>query len=365
MEAIGAVKFKKYILPVLALCVLLTGYWVLDRGRSSTPTEDYAQKVEASTRTAACFKAIRGLKAERGYTIDRAADINDTGLIGLDYSPITTTLGNLEAKRTGTNPNMAAVIIDMFHELGLEPGDAVGINYSGSFPALNIATLCAAETMGLEPVLISSFGASTHGANDPRLTYQDMEHYLYEAGLISTKSTYFSIGGTYDIGTEMETDIKETIIRRLEGLGYPLWYDEDLYHNVEQRYAFYRAGREIKCFINVGGNDVCFGDSSIMVHADGGILTELAEKDHSVGLIQLFLQDHIPVIHILNIKGLATEYGLPIDPSPLPEIGSGGVYYSYQYQKGLGVAVLAVALVLMGGYVHTSRPQGKSKDIAL
>lgn len=344
-ESAGVSTKKSYVLLLLTLCILILGYRALEAGKVSAQADDYQMKLEASSLTAECFAAIKDLKAERQIPMDLASDINYTGMIGQAYSAITTTLGNLEAKRTSTNPNMAAVIIDMFHELGLKSGDTVAINCSGSFPSLNIATLCAVETMDLYPVLISSFGASTHGANDPELTYPDMEFYLYEKGLLSNKSNYVSIGGSHDIGTEMDAGVKDSIVARLQGLGYPFWYDADLLHNVRTRYEFYCSGREVKCLINIGGNDVSFGDSSVMVHADGGILTELTKKDHSTGLIQLFLRDHIPVIHLLNIKSLAAQYGMPIDPSPIPELGTGGAYYTYRYHKLLAIVVLMGALL--------------------
>lgn len=338
---------KKRILRILALILLLAAYAALELTKTMIPAPDFAQKLAASRQAQACFDAIRDLKVERGLETDTTADINDTGLIGLEYSFITTTIGNLEAKRTSTNPNMAAVVVDMFSELGLQPGDRVAINCSGSFPALNIAVICAADVMGLEPYLISSFGASTHGANDPALTWLDMEHHLYDQGLLRHRSDLFSIGGMEDVGKEMDPDLRETITNRIQGYGYELFYDEDLIHNIETRYELYRSQGDIKCFINVGGNDASFGDSNIMVHTDGGILTELSENDNSTGLVQLFLKDNIPVIHLLNIKSLATEYQLPIDPVPLPEPGQGGVYYETHYQTWIAFLGLAAAAVLL------------------
>lgn len=330
-----------------ALCCLLAGWLVTEAGRVSVPTEDYSLKLEAAERAQQCYAAIRQLRLDRGETIDLVSDVNDTGLIGPEYSFITTTLGPLEAKRTSTNPNMAAMLVDMMTELGLQPGDTVAANFSGSFPALNIAAVCAMETMGLEPVLMSSFGASTHGANSPSLTYQDMEAYLYDQGLISTRSRYFSIGGNRDIGTEMDPGTRDAVTERLTELGYELWYDEDIVHNVRARYDYYCSQGDIRCFINVGGNDVSFGDSSSMVHTDGGILTELAVNDHTVGLIQLFLAGKVPVIHLLNVKQLAADYGLPIDPAPLPPVGDGGVYRDDRYPKLPGLLALAAALPLV------------------
>ena len=113
------------------------------------------------------------------------------------------------------------------------------------------------------------------------------------------------------------------------------------------RYDIYCGQGDVKCFINVGGNDASFGDSSVMVHTDGGILTQLSEKDNSTGLVQLFLKNGIPVIHLLNIKGLAAEYGLPIDPVPLPAVGQGGVYYQTHYETWIAAAGFSAAAVLL------------------
>lgn len=338
---------RKEIFRFAALVVLVLSVLILEWTKTVVPAPDYDQKLAASQKAADCYASIRQLKIQRGLERNPTADINDTGMIGLEYSFITTTIGNLEAKRTSTNPNMAAVIVDMFNELGLQPGDKIAINCSGSFPSLNIAVLCAAEVMDLDPYLISSFGASTHGANDPELTWMDMENHLYSNGLLSFRSDLFSIGGMEDVGKEMDKNLKDTIVSRVKGYGYDLFYNEDLLENIRQRYDIYRQQGDVKCFINVGGNDASFGDSNIMVHTDGGILTELSEKDDSTGLVQLFLKDGIPVIHLLNMKSLATEYGLPIDPVPVPEPGNGDVYSRIEYRRGLAVLGLAAAAVML------------------
>ena len=184
----------------LALVVLAAALVLLELTKSTVLTEDAPEKRAASERAAACYEAIYAEKLSRGLEMDAGADINRTGMIGLDYSFITTTVGNLEAKRTSTNPNMAAVVVDMLHELKLQPGDKVAVNCSGSFPALNIAVMCALQELQLEPYLISSFGSSTHGANDPEFTYLDMEQLLVEQGLLTHRSDLFSIGGMEDLG---------------------------------------------------------------------------------------------------------------------------------------------------------------------
>ena len=83
------------------------------------------------------------------------------GIIGVEFNEITTTLGALESKRTSANPNFAAVLVDLLLEADLEEGDKVAMNLSSSFPALNIASIVACETLDLEPVIISSIGSSS------------------------------------------------------------------------------------------------------------------------------------------------------------------------------------------------------------
>lgn len=317
---------------LLALAILAANWLALEATRTEVPAADFQEKLEASALSQRCMDYIREQKADLGIAVDGAADINGTGMIGQSYSAITTTLGSLEAKRTSINPNMAAAVVDMLHELGVERGDRVAVNCSGSFPAMNISVLCAIQTLGLEPVMMASFGSSTHGANDPAFTYLDMEYALWDAGLLEHRSDWFSVGGMEDLGKEMDPQVREQVTARLEGLGYRLFYEEELLENIRRRYALYNQ-EEVVCFINVGGNDVSFGDSNVIVHADGGILTKLSENDHSTGLVQLFLRGGVPVIHLLNIKSLAAQYGLPFDPTPMPDVGEGGVYSVRAYYK--------------------------------
>lgn len=323
---------KRNLTLLLALAILAANWLALEATRTEVPAADFQEKLEASALSQRCMDYIREQKADLGIAVDGAADINGTGMIGQSYSAITTTLGSLEAKRTSINPNMAAAVVDMLHELGVERGDRVAVNCSGSFPAMNISVLCAIQTLGLEPVMMASFGSSTHGANDPAFTYLDMEYALWDAGLLEHRSDWFSVGGMEDLGKEMDPQVREQVTARLEGLGYRLFYEEELLENIRRRYALYNQ-EEVVCFINVGGNDVSFGDSNVIVHADGGILTKLSENDHSTGLVQLFLRDGVPVIHLLNIKSLAAQYGLPFDPTPMPDVGEGGVYSVRAYYK--------------------------------
>ena len=67
-------------------------------------------------------QAVRQEKLRIGIPVDRRLDTNDTGLIGVEYTDITTTLGSLSAKRTSTNPAFAAAVVDMLDQAGVRPG---------------------------------------------------------------------------------------------------------------------------------------------------------------------------------------------------------------------------------------------------
>ena len=69
------------------------------------------RKIEASKIMERAIFALSECMREKKMAIFQEYDINSTGLIGIENSPMTTTLGSLEAKRTTTNPNMGALIV--------------------------------------------------------------------------------------------------------------------------------------------------------------------------------------------------------------------------------------------------------------
>ena len=75
---------------------------------------------------------------------DNPEDTGHTGLIGPEWSDLTTTLGDPEAKRTTINPNFAGLIAELLIQAGVKQGDTIAIGSSASFPALLIASLSAA-----------------------------------------------------------------------------------------------------------------------------------------------------------------------------------------------------------------------------
>ena len=149
----------------LAVCLVLT----LAMGQTKT-TEDYEIKLFAAQKLQGWMDDIRDYKLEAGLSLT-PYDTHKTGMIGDEYTPITTSLGSEEAKRTTANPDMAALLVQMLTEAGVKSGDTIGAGFSGSFPTLNLAVLAAGEAMNVKVIYIASMGASTFGANQPQFTF--------------------------------------------------------------------------------------------------------------------------------------------------------------------------------------------------
>ena len=94
----------------------------------------------------------------------------------------------------------------LFEEIGLQDGDSIAVSMTGSLPGANIAMLSACKSMGLNPVILSSVGSSSWGANKENLTWAHMEEHLYEKKLIDFQSLAISIGGENDLGENISDE---------------------------------------------------------------------------------------------------------------------------------------------------------------
>jgi poly-gamma-glutamate system protein len=284
-----------------------------------------SEAVQAAALMTRSIEALRGYRDSEGPPIDARYDLNRTGLLGLEDSSITTSLGRIEAKRTTTNPNFAGAVVRMFREAGVGRGDVAAIGASSSFPGLILATLAAAEALGVKPLLISSLGASNWGANYPDWTWLEMSDCLRDKGLLNAEPIAFSIGGDGDSGSDMDAAGRELLARKIRDSGRPFLHESGLVDNVRARVtALDRSagGEAIKVFVNVGGSWADMGtDGEVLKLRPGfnpasSVFVPAAERR---GLIQEMARRGIPVIHLLYVKGLCDRYGLPWDPVPLPD----------------------------------------------
>ena len=312
----------------------------------------YEKMLEASSLTKKAFDTIKQYKLDNGMPIV-SEDKLKTGLIGEEATAIFTTPGNLHAKRTTCNPNWAAVIIDYFYKANLKSGDQVVFVFSGSFPGLNIAALAAAEVFGLNTAVMASIGASSYGATDPDFTFFDMMCLLNGKDVLKDRLDYVSFGGGSDTGNNFHDEeeifwnedlenlrtieeIKSSIKARIDKEGVNFIYEPDFSTNIDKRIEYLRQlVPDAKFLLNVGGSSVGIGVDA-ETYIDSGFqdpTTKMTSKLSSFdvnkdnwGLIQYFLTKEIPVASMLNIRGLASDYGLAYDPDVMPAVGDGEIY---------------------------------------
>lgn len=294
---------------------------------------------------------IRQARLSRGLAINPRTDPNRTGLIGLEWSPATTTLGSLTSKRTCTNPNMAAALVRWLHEAGVRDGDAVAIGASGSFPGLALATLAAVHALDARPISITSVSASSFGANEPEFTWLDMEAALERTGL-AARSIGASVGGEDDDGAGLALDARRQLLVAIARAGVPLVPGETLGGRVAARMTAYDAvaGGRIAAFVNVGGAEVNTGTCLGMLSLRPGVHRTLPPCRGEPGVMWHMSARGIPVLHLLHVEGIAAAFGLPLDPLPLPEPGRGAPFdRSPRWRSGvLLLSFLAGLLALVG-----------------
>ncbi len=307
------------------------------------------------------MQAIAARRILSGIPIDPATDLNRTGLIGDFYSSITTTVGDLEAKRTTTNPNLAGLAVKLLKDAGVKRGDLLAIGASGSFPAVLLAVLSAADTIGAEPLVIVSLGASQWGANLPDFTWLEMSDALIAAAVLPSRTAAVaaSIGGAGDTGEDLSSEARALLAARIVEHGVPLLEAADLPSAVALRmrvYAQLAGDRPIAAFVNIGGASVNLGTSPEVLYLNPGLNREVPlPPQEKQGTLHAMAALGVPVIHFLNIGRLTRESGLPWDPTPLPRAGRGLPGVVGASRSILLATASAYLLVLTGWIVWTLR----------
>ena len=358
------------------LLVLLALFGVLfhtmaESTRRISPQPHLQEKMAATTRTVRCFEAIRLYRMGNLEGFDRENDPEGSGLIGQEFTLTTTDRGVLEAKLTSVNPNFAALFVDYFHELGLRPGDPVAIAMTGSFPALNIAVLCAAEEMLLHAIPITSVGASMWGANDPNFSWLDMESLLIERGLIHTRSVAASLGGSNDRGRGLSPRGRQLLKGTITRNQIPLIHEPTLDESIERRieiFEFEAKPRGVRAYVNIGGSSASIGTRLGGGLIDPGINRGLKPYNWTRrGVLHHFAGKRIPVIHVLRIESIAEANGFPVAPETVPAVGEGDIFHQEVYDLRVVVPLFLIFALLCFGVLrsrHHAAVQARETEAA-
>jgi poly-gamma-glutamate system protein len=315
-------------LAILALCLVVTELFSRDEEHPSAGTMQAAAR-----RMARAERVVAQKRLSLGIEIDPALDPYRTGLIGVETSVLTTTLGDIVAKRTATNTAFAALIVRYFYELGLSAGDRIAVGASGSFPGILLAVLSACAEMGLEPIVITSIGASEYGANVEGLSDAEMMAACMDAGVLPYRPAAISPGADDDQGIsslytlEPRDDLARYARNTAQTMHVPFILGKDAEDSFASHLEVYRRTGPIKVFVNIGGADINFGSGATSLKRKPGLILPSSwnhrtqsskEPDVEVreGLLGYYLNSGVPVLHFLNIKGLALQAGIPVDGDP-------------------------------------------------
>ncbi len=323
-------------------------------GAAPRKTAFYDRQIRAADIMRDCTLAIAQERTARGIHMVPELDPNGTGLIGAEFTDITTTVGVLEAKRTSTNPAFAALMVRYFLEAGLEPGDVVAVGASGSFPALILATLAACRVLDLQPAVIYSIGASMYGANIADFTFADMLALLNQRDLLPYKLAAVSLGGEGDAGgTGILGQGAECFEQAATRSGAPVLKEDTIADSIRRRMEVFAKtaesfGRPVACFVNVGGATANYGNTAASLDFPNGLVMHptVMSAHPERGLIFEYAAMGVPVMNLLDVRGLAVRNGLPVDPIPLPPPGEGGVYFTTAHSRPAAAAALLVSAVI-------------------
>ena len=337
--------------------------------------------------------SVKSIKKMENVEISKE-DYYKTGLIGLKKSNITTIFEEqdidniLKSKIITTHPNFAAFMVLLFEEIGLQNGDSIAVSMTGSLPGANIAMLSACNSMGLKPIIFSSIGSSSWGANKEDLTWAHIEDHLYENELINFESIAISIGGENDLGDNISDEgieIIESIIQETIENNKKIFINEEyLEESIEEKIKLLGDIDKYKAFINIGGGASSLGQGIDKKFLKGGIIspllkdeiqeiyydTEKGDKYHNKfreSIAYSFLDNDIPFVNIKNIGLLVSEYGMAyLKDRDLNKINKGLLFYEIEKfnTKSIWFALITSILVSLtvGIYSHLQIKERMKED---
>ncbi len=310
------------ILAMVVLCAASAGIvphrgWLPD-ATPSVPAAILDASARAERTMAGAARLLREAKAQAGVVAEPGIADESKGLVGDELTPLVTTLGSLEAKSLASRPAWARVLVLQLHRAGVGSGDVIAASFSGSFPGLSLAVAAAADALGARVIAVSSVTASSWGADQPGFTWPEMEARLVEAGIIRRVTVAVTTGGAGDQALDLEPDGRELAVRIRDRaalqLGVPVLQTstlEDAIHARLDAYARAAGNRPIAVYVNVGGHLASLGDSPAILRQRSGWLARLPfDLSPGRGVTARFVEQGIPVLHLLNIRELALRWGL-------------------------------------------------------
>ena len=304
-------------------------------------------------------------------------DFYKTGLIGKYKTSITSKVDSsiLKSKIITTHPNFAAFTLSMLKELDLSEGDHIAVSMTGSFPGANLALLAACDVMKIKPIIISSLGSSSYGANREKYTWLDYENLLVMNGYIEYKSIATSFGGILDIGYNITDEGIELLEKKIFKSDIKFINEKNLEESINRKWLLYNNDSiDYKAFINIGGGATSIGPGIGKNLMKGGIVYPISMSDldeiyfesddadifynsFKKSLAYKFLNAGIPFVNIKNIKSLVESRGASeLSNREINIVKEGSLFYEVEKFNSIVIWIsllVSVSIsILVGFYSH-------------
>jgi len=302
----GSTPFPRKLLLLGIFFTVLLG--ALSFFSSSSPEAERAIFTVAEAQ-----KALYAWRQEHGIASPSGEDPLQSGLIGVEWSPLTTTLGDLEAKQAATDPRWAGIFMKWYEKMGLQKGSRIALICSGSFPGLILSALAAAEQMKLEILLLPSLGSSTWGANREDLSLLEILGFFRSRGFLHAPPRACSLGGNGDIGGGLSEEAKDLLRSSAEKYDVPMLSTDSL-----EEMIFLKAGMirdfQAQGLVSIGGSATSLGEDPEILRLPPGLLLPSQKLPSGTGLLGLALEEGLPVLHLLHMRELCRQHHLPYPP---------------------------------------------------
>jgi poly-gamma-glutamate system protein len=211
------------------------------------------------------------------------------------------------------------------------------------------------------------------GANDPQLTWLDMETVLAREGIIAHRSVAASRGGGDDGGRGLAPEGRALVDAAIARNGVTPIVEKSLDASIRRRMEIYdgaAAGAKYRAYINVGGGLASLGSEQVGQLVRPGLSRRLEAKNFPRrGTLVRMAQKGVPVIHVPGPDALIERYGLASEPIPTPPVGTGEIFYQDRYNTPLasilailyGFLIFAVVRLDLKHYLfrRAPRPEGR------
>jgi len=338
-------------LALMGVCL----YAVSERTLTPVHAEAYRKKQDALRLMQKAEEAILAAKKQRNVAIDLKNDPDRTGVVGPQFTLITTDQGTQGAKALSAHPNFAAAVTQMMLQAGVGEGDLVAVGMTGSLPGMNLAVLSACKVIGAEPLIITSVGSSMFGATDPEMTWLDMEAVVAERKILPYRSMAASLGGGGDVGRGLSPAGRQLMLDAMRRHEVRAILAETLLEAVHQRVALYdeaaaRLGKPIKLYVNVGGGLASLGGTQNSRLIPAGLTLRLTARNYpNRGAINIYAERGLPILNLLEVEKLARQLEITDAAGEPVQAGAGLVFIMHRYN--LWIVGASALLLLAANFV--------------